>query len=58
MPPDTNCVKGHYVNVLGIDAESLRNSESAKQKFGKEIAAIAKEIKALPDIPLKRAIDF
>ena len=44
--------------VLGIDAESLRNSESAKQKFGKEIAAIAKEIKALPDIPLKRAIDF
>ena len=44
--------------VLGIDAESLRNSESAKQKFGEEIAALAKEIKALPDIPLKRAIDF
>lgn len=45
-------------NLVGVTAEDLRDSETFKIKFGKEIGAIAKEIKALPDIPLKRAIDF
>lgn len=44
--------------VLGIDAVSLRDSENFKKKFGKEIASLAKEIKALPDIRLKRSIEF
>lgn len=44
--------------VLGVTAESLRNSEDAKKKFGKAISAVAKEINALPDIPLKRALEF
>lgn len=44
--------------VLGVDADSLRNSESFKKKFGKEIGKIVAEIKAIPDLPLKRAIEF
>jgi len=51
-------IKKIKAQVLGIDADDLRSSEDLKTKFGKEIAALGAEIKALPDIPLKRAIDF
>jgi hypothetical protein len=51
-------IKKIKAQVLGIDANDLRSSEDLKAKFGKEIAALGAEIKALPDIPLKRAIDF
>lgn len=51
-------IKKIKAQVLGVDAGSLRDSEDFKKKFGKEIGALAKEINALPDIPLKRAIDF
>lgn len=44
--------------VLGIDAESLRGGDDFKDSFKKAITAAAEEIKALPDIPLKRAIEF
>jgi hypothetical protein len=44
--------------VLGVDAEGLRSDESFKKKFGKAMTSIVNEIKSLPDIPLKRAIDF
>lgn len=44
--------------VMGVDADSLRNSEKFKKKFGKEIGKIFAEIKAIPDLPLKRAIEF
>lgn len=44
--------------VLGITAEEIRNSESAKTKFEKAIKSLANEIEALPDLQLKRAIDF
>ena len=44
--------------ALGIDAESLREDETLKNKFASEISLIAKEIKAMPDIPVKRALDF
>ena len=44
--------------MAGVSAEQLRDSESAKEKFRKGISAIAKEIKNLPDMPMKRAMDF
>jgi len=53
-----DAIKKIKASVLGITAENLRDSESTKEKFAKEIAAVAREIQALPDIPLKRAIDF
>lgn len=44
---------------LGVSASDLRSSpEEAKKRFAKEVTDLGKEIKALPDIPLKRAIDF
>ena len=45
-------------NVLGVTADDLRDSKGFKKKFANEIGVIAKEIKALPDIPLKRSIMF
>lgn len=45
-------------DILGITADTLRDSEDAKAKFQAAIAATTKELKALPDIPLKRAIDL
>lgn len=44
--------------VLGVTAEDLRNNEEMKKDFRDAISKVASEIKALPDIPLKRAIDF
>lgn len=42
----------------GVSADNLRDSESAKKQFKKEIASLAKEIKALPDVPLTRLIEI
>ena len=53
-----NALKKIKAQLLGIDADDLRSSDVLKNKFAKDIAAIASEIKALPDIPLKRAVDF
>ena len=44
--------------VLGVSAESLRNSDELKNELAKQIKSAMNEFKALPDIPLKRAIDF
>jgi hypothetical protein len=44
--------------ILGIDAEDLRNSEDLRNKFKNTLNTIGEDLKALPDIPLKRAIDF
>ena len=44
--------------VLGITADGLRENNSQKNKFHKAITSLTKEIKALPDVELKRAIDF
>lgn len=46
------------VQVMGIDAKDLRTSEELKKSFVKEITNIGNEIKAISDIPLKRAIEF
>lgn len=51
-------IKKIKAQVLGIDAEDLRTSDDLKNKFAKEIADLANEIKIMPDIPLKRAIEF
>lgn len=45
-------------NVLGITADSLRDSSALKEKFAAEISTIDRNLQALPDIPLKRSIDF
>jgi hypothetical protein len=46
-------------SILGVDAESLRSSkEDFRKEFEKAITEAAETIKALPDIPLKRAIEF
>lgn len=51
-------VKKVKAQAMGVTSEQLRNSESAKEKFRKGISEVFSEIKALPDIPLKRAIEF
>ena len=44
--------------LLGVTAQSFRGSEELKDEWAKQIKGIVNEFKALPDIPLKRAIDF
>jgi hypothetical protein len=45
-------------NVLGVDAESLRKSSDFKKEFREMISGVAESLKAIPDVPLKRALDF
>lgn len=45
-------------SLLGVTAENLRDSEAAKKKFADAIKKVSKDINALPDIPLKRALDI
>ena len=45
-------------NVLGVDAESLRKSSDFKKEFKEMISGVAESLKAIPDVPLKRALDF
>jgi len=45
-------------SILGVDAESLRSKDDFKKEFKKAISEAAESIKALPDIPLKRSIEF
>jgi hypothetical protein len=45
-------------STMGISADSLRDNEALKKKFNTEISKIAKEIQSLPDVPMRRAIDF
>lgn len=51
-------IKKVKAQVLGVTAESLRDSEAAKKDFTKALKEVSAEIQALPDIPLKRAIEF
>lgn len=44
--------------VLGITAEELRDSDKTRESFRKSISAVMSEIQNLPDIPLKRSIEF
>jgi uncharacterized protein YktA (UPF0223 family) len=44
--------------VLGVSAKELRNTEDLKKDFRKSMGKVLKSIKALPDIPKKRALDF
>lgn len=44
--------------MLGITAEELRDVDSSREAFRKGISEIVGEIKNLPDIPLKRNIQF
>jgi hypothetical protein len=44
--------------VLGVNAETLRNSEDLKKDLADKIKGIVNDFQALPDIPMKRAIDF
>jgi hypothetical protein len=45
-------------SILGVDAESLRGQEDFKKEFKKSISSAADCIKALPDVKLKRSIEF
>jgi len=45
-------------SVLGTSAKELRSRSDLKDTFAKQIKEIAAEIKALPDMPMKRAIEF
>lgn len=51
-------IKKIKAQILGVEADQLRESEDAKEEFRKGISGILDEIKAMPDIPLKRAIEF
>jgi hypothetical protein len=51
-------IKKIKAQVLGVNADALRDSEELKKKFGEEVGKLAREIKALPDIPLKRALEL
>lgn len=51
-------IKAIKAQVLGVTAESLRDSDDAKEKFRKGMATLVGDLKNLPDVPLKRAIDF
>jgi hypothetical protein len=53
-----NVIKTIRATVLGVDAESLRKGEDFKKEFKDALNNTAEMIKALPDIPLKRRIDF
>ena len=44
--------------LLGLDAKSLKDSSLAKDEFKRELAKATEQLKALPDIKLKRALDF
>lgn len=44
--------------TLGVTAEELRDNETERKRFHKAITSLTKEIQALPDVELKRAIDF
>jgi hypothetical protein len=44
--------------TIGVTADSLRDNDSQRKKFHKAISALTEEIKALPDVDMKRAIDF
>jgi len=44
--------------MIGIDAEEIRSSEQLKKDFGQEMAKLAEEIRVLPDVPVRRAIDL
>ena len=51
-------IKKIKAQILGVEADQLRESDDAKEEFRKGISSILDEIKAMPDIPLKRAIEF
>ena len=44
--------------MTGISADSLRSSDSIKEDFVKELQTTINDLKVLPDIPLKRAIQI
>lgn len=51
-------IKKVKAQVLGVTAESLRASDDTREKFRKSVSSLVSEIKNLPDIPLKRAIEL
>lgn len=42
--------------LLGVESKDLRSSEEARKQFAKSIKDIADDLKAIPDVPLKRSI--
>jgi septal ring factor EnvC (AmiA/AmiB activator) len=44
--------------IKGMSADMLRDNEAQRAKFHKAISALTAEIKALPDVETRRAIDF
>lgn len=44
--------------IKGKSADMLRDNEAQRNKFHKAISALTKDIQALPDVDMKRAIDF
>jgi hypothetical protein len=51
-------IKKIKANILGITAEELRSKEDLKAEFAKNVGALINDLKAMPDIPTKRALDF
>lgn len=53
-----SAIKKVRAQILGVQAEQLRGSEELKKEFGNSIKKICQEMKALPNMPFKRALDF
>jgi hypothetical protein len=51
-------IKSIKAQVLGVTADALRDNDDTREKFRKGISDLVGEIKNLPNIPLRRAIDF
>lgn len=51
-------LKAVKAQVLGVTAEELRDNDASREKFRGEISSLLEGIKALPNIQLRRAIDF
>lgn len=51
-------IKKVRATALGVDADALRDNDDFKTEFGTQMKKLAENIKVLPDIPLRRAIDF
>lgn len=53
-----NMIAKVKAETLGITAEDLRDNNSQREKFHKAMTKLTNEIQALPDVEMKRSLDF
>lgn len=51
-------IAGIRAQVLGVDAKALRENSNFKREFKDAVAKAAESIQALPDVQLRRAMEF